>query len=87
MTVELVFDDGHVERHDWDGEDRWTRWTVDRAARLVSAELDPDHLLILDVNRVNNSRLLEPRAAPRYKLLTHVLFWLQNLFEAASLPM
>ncbi|UCF68560.1 MAG: M1 family metallopeptidase [Acidobacteriota bacterium] len=84
VTVELVFDDGHVERREWDGADRWMRWTIDRRAKLVSAEVDPDGWMVLDVDRLNNSYRLEAEEAPRRKLLIHLLFWLQNLFEATA---
>ncbi len=85
VTVELRFADDHVERRQWDGAERWVRYEVVRPAKLVSAEVDPDHLMALDVNRLNNSRLVEPRQAAGYKLMVHMLFWLQNLFAATAL--
>lgn len=85
VTVELRWADGHVERREWDGQERWVRWEVVRGAELVAAEVDPDGLLALDVNRLNNGRLLEERSAPANKLLVHMLFWLQNLLAATAL--
>ncbi len=85
VEVELVFEDGYRERRHWDGKGRWIRWDVNHSAKLVSAEIDPEHRMVLDINRLNNSLRREPRALGRRKLMVHLLFWLQNLFEAASL--
>ena len=85
VTVELTFADDYVERREWDGAERWVRYEIVRPAKLVSAEVDPEHTMALDVNRLNNSRLVEPRQAATYKLIVHMLFWLQNLFAATAL--
>ena len=56
VEVEIKFDDGSHLREHWDGRDRWTRFSYDKKARLVSAEVDPDHKVWLDVDFFNNSR-------------------------------
>jgi len=85
VTVELAFADGHVERREWDGQERWVRYEVVRPAKLVSARVDPEEVMALDINRLNNSRLSEPRSTPSAKLFVHILFWLQNLLAASAL--
>ncbi len=85
VTVALEFDDGEVIRHEWDGQNRWTKIVETRPAKLVSAEVDPDHLLALDVNRLNNGRRLEPDRRVSSKMLVHVLFWFQNLLELTAI--
>jgi hypothetical protein len=85
VVVELEFDDGHVVRHDWDGRGRWVRFTDTRPAKLVRAEVDPDRVLALDVDRLNNGRLLEGDATARRKIVTQILYWLQNLVEATTI--
>jgi len=57
VEVEIKFDDGSRVREHWDGKDRWTRFSYDKKARLVSAEVDPDHKVWLDMDFFNNSRL------------------------------
>jgi len=52
---------GQAVEH-WDGLGRWTLYRYDRAERAVSAEVDPDRVLLLDANYTNNSRTLAPRA-------------------------
>jgi hypothetical protein len=85
VTVELVFEDGENMRHQWDGRARWKKYVVIRPAKLVSAEIDPDHLLALDIDPLNNSRRLEKNRKPAAKMITHLVFWLQNLFQLTSM--
>ncbi len=74
MTVEVVFSDGSRRRELWApaaGEnDRWKTWTYQTGAKVVSAEVDPDHTLLLDADRFNNSRVEEARPGPARKLTT-----------------
>jgi hypothetical protein len=84
VTIELVFADGERLRHQWDGRDRWMRYIEIRPAKLESVEVDPDHLMVLDVDPINNSRRLEPNRTPVIKMLVHLEFWLQNLFALTS---
>ena len=63
----------------WDGRDRWKMFQVDGQVAAVSAEVDPDRVLLLDANRTNNSRTLDPPArkpATRWSLTW--LVWLQD---------
>jgi len=55
ILLEAKFDDGSTVRERWDGKDRWHRFGWDRKAKLVSAEIDPDHGYWLDRDRFNNS--------------------------------
>ena len=85
VTVELVFDDGEILRHQWNGRSRWKKYVEIRAAKLVSAEVDPDHLLVLEVDQLNNSIRLEADRKPAAKMITHLIFWLQNVFQLTSM--
>ncbi len=79
VDVRVTFDDGeHVTEH-WDGRDRWHLYVYDRAARARSAEVDPERVLLLDVNATNNTKTLEPKgpaAATKWSLKWMV--WLQD---------
>ncbi|HWY67467.1 MAG TPA: M1 family metallopeptidase [Terriglobales bacterium] len=59
VEIELKFEDGSHLREHWDGKDRWTRFSYDKKAKLVSAEVDPDHKVWLDVDFFNNGRLAD----------------------------
>lgn len=80
VDVLTVFADGHEIREQWDGLDRWRTFTYDRPARAVSVQVDPERVLLLDVDYTNNSRTLTPRAeeaARKWSLAWMV--WLQDL--------
>jgi hypothetical protein len=70
VTVEVVFDDGTRQRESWDGVDRWQKLTFVRNARVVSAEIDPDHAVILDKDYFNNSITTKADDVPARKLTT-----------------
>jgi hypothetical protein len=57
VTLEVKFDNGETIREKWDGEDRWRRFVWQKKAKLISAEIDPDHGILLDENLFNNSWL------------------------------
>ena len=61
VDVQVMFEDGSRVREHWDGRERWKLYTWDRSAAAVSAEVDPDNVLLLDIDRTNNSRTLAPR--------------------------
>ncbi len=84
VTVELRFEGNHVVRRTWDGSDRWIRYRT-TGARLVSATVDPDRRLLLDVNVLNNGRLVEPDPRPAGWLAHRLRFWSQNLLELFAL--
>jgi hypothetical protein len=55
VVLEAKFDDGTTVRERWGGQDRWHRFTWDKKAKLISAEIDPDHGTLLDRDPFNNS--------------------------------
>jgi hypothetical protein len=80
VTVEIVFDDGTRVREHWDGVDRWTQFAYTRNAKVVSAEIDPDHVIPLDSNLFNNSYTINRNPLPARKLSN---IWLSfNQFAA-----
>ncbi|HVQ26554.1 MAG TPA: M1 family aminopeptidase, partial [Planctomycetota bacterium] len=74
---------GAASGEPWRG--RFKKIELTTAKQLVSATVDPEDRLKLDVNRVNNARRAEPdtRAANRWG--TRLVFWLQQLLALAGL--
>ena len=79
VTVRVVFENNQELRWQWDGRDRWKMFEVDRPVRAVTAQVDPERVLLLDANYTNNSRSLAPKtnaAARKWSLAW--LVWLQD---------
>ena len=84
VTVEVVFEDGTRVREQWDGVDRWTRFTYLRSSKIVSAEVDPDHVLLMDANLFNNSITTKESNLPARKLSAVWTSLLQLAAQCAS---
>ncbi len=85
VDVLTKFEDGSEQREHWDGRARWTRFSYDGSSRAVSAVVDPERVLLLDVNYTNNSFTLTPsadRAATKWSLAW--LVWLQDLLTTMA---
>jgi peptidase M1-like protein len=79
VQVRLAFEDGTADQWSWDGRDQWKLFTRDRPSRAISAEVDPGRVLVLDINRTNNSISLQPRGpAAARKWSFAWLVWLQD---------
>ena len=79
MTILATLGNGEQRRFAWDGTGRWHRTTLEHANRVVSAQVDPDQILVLDTDFVNNSFTTEPasgRAATVWAATW--LIWLQD---------
>jgi hypothetical protein len=80
VDVLVRFADGSTRRERWDGRDRWKLFVYDKPWSAISAEVDPDHVLLLDVNRTNNSRTSEPRTSKASRQWAgRWWLWLQDL--------
>lgn len=85
QEILIMFADGEKVRETWDGRDRWKRFVYVKPIKVVSAEVDPDHKLVLDVNYSNNSMALEPPRAPVLKYALGFVEWFQGLLSLLSL--
>ena len=88
VDVEVTFRDAknNVEkvREHWDGQARWTRFAYQKKAKVISAELDPDHKILIDRNTFNDSRTAEPNGKPARKVTNYWLFITQWVGQALA---
>lgn len=80
VDVLVTFSNGEQARETWDGRARWHAFTFERPAQAVSAQVDPERVLLLDTNFTNNSQTMTPAAetaAAKWSLRWMV--WLQDL--------
>ena len=80
VDVLVAFADGEEVRVRWNGEARWHQFTFERSAKAVRAIVDPDRVLLLDVNYTNNGKTLAPQAdVASTKWALKWMVWLQDL--------
>lgn len=84
VDVVIRFENGETVREQWDGRYRWIKYVYERPSKVASAEVDPARKLALDANFTNNSRTREPDNRAAAKWYVRWIFWLENLFFAAS---
>ncbi len=80
VEVVTTFADGQHVTERWSGADRRAIYVYERPARATTVVVDPNRVLLLDVNYTNNSITLEPRAgraSAKWSLTWMV--WLQDL--------
>lgn len=81
VEVEAKFADGKTIREHWDGKDLWKKYRYTRASKLVSATVDPDQKIPLDIDYINNSRTIEVQRLGMNKTAIRFMFWVQSLFD------
>ena len=84
IEIEVKFDNNEKVREHWDGQSRWTRFSYQKKAKVISAEIDPDHTIHIDRDNFNNSLLIEPNPKPTHKLSTYWLFLTQWMSQAMA---
>ncbi len=87
VTIRARFADGSTEDVRWDGVSRWEEFTFTKPVRLEEAYIDPDDILWVETDRLNNRRTLAPSDAfagrERRKFTTRfqqILYVIQALF-------
>jgi aminopeptidase N len=79
VPVRITFEGGAQVTEHWDGRDRWKLFTYARTERALAAQVDPDRVLLLDVDYTNNSRTLKPQAGTAAtKWALKWMVWLQD---------
>jgi hypothetical protein len=72
-----------------DGTEQWEAWPAERRfltierttpSRLVAAEVDPFHTLLLDVDWTNNGRTVERHRELERRFEAAALFWIEGAF-------
>jgi hypothetical protein len=62
VTIKRTYEDGSSDVEAWDGQAPWKAFTYRGPSRVAKVEIDPDRVLMLDVNYTNNSWTARPYA-------------------------
>lgn len=82
VEVLMVFEDGTEERRFWDGRSRWQLFVHEGPSKLDHAVIDPERVLLLDLDASNNSRWRQdPGWLAPAKWSSKWLVWLQDLIQ------
>ena len=84
VDVLIKFDNGESVTEHWDGKDRWVRYSYDKKAMLISAEIDPEHAVLLDKNFFNNSYVREEDTAAKWKIVNYWTWVTQMLSQCLA---
>jgi len=80
IDVRVTFDDGSSVTERWDGRERSYAFRYRRGAHVKTVEVDPDRVLLLDLNYTNNSWTAQPHAAAAADRWTlHWIAWLEQV--------
>ncbi len=81
VEVLIKFEGGDEKWEMWDGKERYVVFEYTSEKRVISAEVDPQRKIWLDVNFINNGKTIKSSRAPTLKYSTRWLFWMQNLIQ------
>jgi len=84
QEILIVFDNGEEIRETWEGKGRWRRFEYIKSHKLMMAKIDPEYKIPLDINQMNNSKLLEPNKTPILKLALGITLYFQKLLTFLS---
>ncbi|MBF8247845.1 MAG: Peptidase M1 membrane alanine aminopeptidase [Bacteroidetes bacterium] len=84
VDVEVGFSNGDKWTETWDGQYRWKKFVYKTASPVAYVLVDPQHKMVMDVNRNNNSRVVRSgdfRSLSARKYGSKFLFWVQTYLE------
>jgi len=81
VEIEMIFENGEKIREKWNGEDYWIKYQYIKPTRLISATVDPDYKIPLDVDYSNNSKTIKKQSLGLLKLSSRFLFWVQFIID------
>jgi hypothetical protein len=80
QVLRVTFADGSHEDVHWDDDRRWARFVFTRPTKVVSAELDRERKILLDANKLNDSRTVKSDATASRRWTADVAAALQAFY-------
>jgi hypothetical protein len=81
QTVEVRFDGGELRTLQWPAEERWHRWTFEGPERVVSAQLDPEGKVLLDLDKLDDGRTRQSQSAAPVRWTLEFKAWAELLLS------
>ncbi len=81
VEILIKFRGGEEILERWDGKQRYIVYEYETENPIISAEVDPERKVWLDVNFLNNGKTIHTKRAASLKYSTRWLFWMQNFLH------
>jgi hypothetical protein len=81
VEVLIKFSNNEEILEQWDGKANYKVFKYEKSARVISAQIDPDRKIWLDVNPLNNGLIIKSENTTVYKYSTRWLYWMQNIMQ------
>ncbi len=81
VDILVRFDNEDELREKWDGKERFVVYKYESENQVVSAEVDPEKQILLDINFLNNGKTVKTPRAAIYKYSIRWFFWMQNFLH------
>ncbi len=85
VVIEIIFKDGSNKIIEWDGVANSRTFEFESATKMVSAHIDPEQKIYLDIDLNNNSYTWQPETSVFWKYALKVMFWVQNVLQSVSM--
>ncbi|HEY6402455.1 MAG TPA: hypothetical protein VI479_13655, partial [Blastocatellia bacterium] len=76
--------DGRRWSDTWAIKDRWKKFRFTTGSKLVTAEIDPEQKVLLDVNLTNNSKSGSTGVGGAVRWSSGAMYWVQVIMQALS---
>lgn len=84
VDVKVDFDDGSSIIEQWDGQERSFEFNYRGTRKVVSAKVDPENKIDIDLNFNNNSYTVEPQTTALEKYAAKFMLLIQNIMQTMS---
>ena len=81
VEILIRFEGGEEKKENWEGKDRYIIYEYQSENKVISAEVDPERKIWLDINFLNNGKTTNENKAATLKYTSRWLFWMQNLLH------
>lgn len=85
VDVLIYFEDGREVAEHWDGKGRYKDFSFTGPVKVVSAAVDPEYRITMDVNYINNSYTIEPDRVPPKRIIRKFISFMQFFTHIMSL--
>ncbi|MGH9833245.1 MAG: hypothetical protein ACRD9Y_09520, partial [Blastocatellia bacterium] len=86
-VIEYQFSNGKDGRQwtdAWAIKERWKKFKFTTDSKLVTAQIDPEHKVLLDANLTNNSKTDSTSVGGAVRWSSGAMYWVQVILQAFS---